>query len=220
MKNSKNLIKAIAFLQAVLLQNDEKDELQLEIQGFLKELGTVMVDMTEDEFYNEFNCVPNHLDPNASFDGRMFETYGAELQHIQELCKSDVMKHCVWTIIEAEGKFFYVSGYHYVNRFGYLVTEEPVKEGIEITVELDTEVDEAKMHTAKLIEELTVVDPDSKGDVELAVYKHEGGGIFAMDISFLDQCVTTDDFDRPIIPDPFSDNGAEEGTISHVVLFD
>jgi hypothetical protein len=76
------------------------------------------------------------------------------------------------------------------------------------------------MKKAYFVKELTVVDPDTKGEVEMAVYKHEGGGIFAIDISFLDQCVTTDDFDRPIIPDPFSDNGREEGTISHVVLFD
>lgn len=175
--------------------------------------------MTEDEFYNEFNCVKNHLDGNASFDGCMFETYGAELLHIQELCKNDVMKQTVWTIIEAEGKMFYVSGFHFVNRFGYLVTEEPVKYGLEISVELDTEVDEQK-HTAKLVEEITVIDPDTKGEVQLSVYKHEGDGMFAIDSSFLDQVVNTDDFDRPIIPDPFSDNGVEEGKISHVVLFD
>jgi len=77
-----------------------------------------------------------------------------------------------------------------------------------------------KMHTAQLVEEIRVKDPDSKGDVDLAIYKHEGGGMFAMDISFLDQVVNTDDFDRPIIPDPFSDNGVEAGEVSHVVLFD
>jgi lysophospholipid acyltransferase (LPLAT)-like uncharacterized protein len=90
---------------------------------------------------------------------------------------------------------------------------------LEIEVAIDTEPD-SEMHTAKLIEEITVIDPDTKGEVQLAVYKHQGGGIFAIDISFLDQCVNTDDFDRPIIPDPFSDNGVEEGTINHVVLFD
>jgi len=77
-----------------------------------------------------------------------------------------------------------------------------------------------KMHTAHLVEEIRVKDPDSKSDVDLAIYKHEGGGMFAMDISFLDQVVNTDDFDRPIIPDPFSDSGAEEGEIEHVLLFD
>lgn len=76
------------------------------------------------------------------------------------------------------------------------------------------------MKKAYYVKEVTVTDPDSKGEVELTVYKHEGGGMFAVDASFLDQVVNTDDFDRPIIPDPFSDNGVEEGTVDHVILFD
>jgi hypothetical protein len=76
------------------------------------------------------------------------------------------------------------------------------------------------LRTAQFVKEVTLTDPDTKGDVELSVYKHMGGGMFAMDSSFLDQCVNTDDYDRPIIPDPFSDNGVEDGMVSHVVLFD
>jgi len=76
------------------------------------------------------------------------------------------------------------------------------------------------MRKAYFVTEISVIDPDSKGQVELSVYKHENGGMFAVDSSFLDQVVNTDEFDRPIIPDPFSDSGVEEGTIEHVVLFD
>ena len=76
------------------------------------------------------------------------------------------------------------------------------------------------MRTAKFVCEIRVKDPDSKGKVEVAMYKHENGGMFGVDSSFLDQVVNTDEFDRPIIPDPFSDSGAEEGTVEHVVLFD
>jgi len=76
------------------------------------------------------------------------------------------------------------------------------------------------MRKAYFVTEISVIDPDSKGQVELSVYKHENGGMFAVDSSFLDQVVNTDDFDRPIVPDPFSDSGVEEGTIEHVVLFD
>jgi len=57
------------------------------------------------------------------------------------------------------------------------------------------------MTTAKLVREITVIDPDSKGEVELSVYKHENGGMFAIDSSFLDQCCDEDSY--PIIPDPF-----------------
>jgi hypothetical protein len=125
----------------------------------------------------------------------------------------------IWTIEEVEGKMYYVSGWHFVNRFGYIVTNEPVSETEEFEVCLDTEPD-SQMHTAKFVKVVTVTDPDTKGLVELSIYKHEGGGMFAIDSSFLDQVVNTDDFDRAIIPDPFSDNGVEEGIISHVVLFE
>ena len=52
--NNKGIIKAVDFLHDVLLQNDEKDELQLKIQEFLSK-NPITVEMTEDEFYNEFN---------------------------------------------------------------------------------------------------------------------------------------------------------------------
>lgn len=211
MANNKGIIAAVNLLHAVLLQNDEKDELQLKIQEFLKG-NPIAIDMTEDEFYNEFNPIKNHIDDNASFDGCMFETYGKELDFV----KASGDQH-IWTIVEADGKMFITSGYHFVDRIGYLITEEEFKEGLDITVAIDTETNE-NLNTAKLVEEIRVVDPDSKGEVDLAIYKHQNGGMFAMDISFLDQVVISDDFDRPIIPDPFTDNGTED--LNHVVLFD
>jgi len=57
------------------------------------------------------------------------------------------------------------------------------------------------METAKFVTEVTVVDPDSKGEVQLSVFKHCRGGMFAMDSSYLDQ-VLPDEGDC-MIPDPF-----------------
>jgi len=57
------------------------------------------------------------------------------------------------------------------------------------------------MNQATFVKEITVQDPDSKGDVQLSVFKHENGGMFAVDSSFLDQCF--DDDCDPLIPDPF-----------------
>ena len=58
------------------------------------------------------------------------------------------------------------------------------------------------MSTAKFVTEVTVVDPDTNLPVEIAVYKHENGGMFAVDSSFLDQELEKG---KEIIPDPFSD---------------
>ena len=75
------------------------------------------------------------------------------------------------------------------------------------------------MRTAKFVKEITVIDPDSKGEVELSVYKHENGGMFAMDSSFLDQC--TDEDSYPVIRDPFETKGSlmlvEDNQISNFI---
>ncbi len=72
------------------------------------------------------------------------------------------------------------------------------------------------MKRAYFVREITEIDPDSKLPVELELYKHENGGMFAVDSSFLDQVARTDDYDRPIVPDPFS----TEDEIEEVILFD
>ena len=55
---------------------------------------------------------------------------------------------------------------------------------------------------AKYVNEITVIDPDTKGEVQLAVYKHENGGMFAMDLFYLEQ-VADESEDCYNIIDPF-----------------
>ena len=43
----------------------------------------------------------------------------------------------VWTILDCDGKLYYSSGYHFVNRLGYFITEETIEESTEYTVELE-----------------------------------------------------------------------------------
>lgn len=60
------------------------------------------------------------------------------------------------------------------------------------------------MQTAKYVKTIEVNDPDTNGVVELAVYKHQNGGMFAIDSSFVDQVADNVlDDDRAIIVDPF-----------------
>ena len=101
-----------------------------------------MKQLTEEQFDNQFELVPNTLDDNASFDGFMYETFGDELIIVQQMAKEDR----VITIIEGdedvENEFgeptlnmLYVSGMHLVNRIGYLITKEPIKEEFEVKLE-------------------------------------------------------------------------------------
>ena len=59
-------------------------------------------------------------------------------------------------------------------------------------------------NSAEYVKEISVIDPDSKGEVAMCVFKHnESGGMFAVDSSYLEQCF--DDDTDPVIPDPFND---------------
>lgn len=49
-----------------------------------------------------------------------------------------------------------------------------------------------------------IKDPDTNGNVTLEVYKHENGGIFAVDSSYLEQNFEDDKY--PVIPDLFEDS--------------
>jgi hypothetical protein len=72
-----------------------------------------------EEFVEKYNPIKNPLDDNASYDGLMFETFGAEHDFV---CAVDNKK--VWTIIDGESETSWlVAGYHFVNRFGYIITE-------------------------------------------------------------------------------------------------
>lgn len=61
---------------------------------------------------------------------------------------------------------------------------------------------------AKFVKEITVTDPDTGGKVKMEVYKHQGGGMFAMDSSYLED-VMDEDTESVCIPDPFSEVGDE-----------
>ena len=100
-----------------------------------------LVQLTEIEFDEKFSLVKNHLDKNASFDGNMFETFGEELEFVKQMAK----ENRVVTIIEGDCEqdefgeetpcMYYSSGYHLVNRIGFLVTKEPITFDFEVKID-------------------------------------------------------------------------------------
>lgn len=98
--------------------------------------------LTEEQFDGYFNLIENHIDLNASFNNKMFETFGLELLFVKEMAQ----QNRVITIIETDGdeldedgdtipNMYYVSGMHHVNRIGYLISEEP------LTFEFECKID-------------------------------------------------------------------------------
>jgi len=94
------------------------------------------MNITEDNFDEVFKPQTNHLDDNAGFNGCMYETYGEEVDYVFNLAKTTKK---VWTIIEGDDDtMFYVAGFHYVNRIGFLVCEVEYEDGQE-DIQLDTD---------------------------------------------------------------------------------
>jgi len=83
------------------------------------------IEITEDEWFNKFKPIPNHIDENASFsdgdNGYMFETYGEELEFV----KSQEPNR-IWTYCDGDDRGTYIfEGMRIVNRIGYFVTTVP-----------------------------------------------------------------------------------------------
>jgi len=101
--------------------------------------------MTEDEFDAAWGprLRRNHLNPHASWaygdgPGCLFETYGEELAFVQQQDPASV-----WTYMDGDdGDLYVVSGFHFVNRIGYLISTEPIPDGTEIEVHIPGSRDE------------------------------------------------------------------------------
>ena len=101
------------------------------------------IELTEDEFDDRYTLVPNHINPNASWaygdgPGCLFETYGEELAFVRQQDPSTV-----WTIVDGDdGDMYVISGLHFVNRIGYLISSAPVPENVTIQVHIPMSQDD------------------------------------------------------------------------------
>jgi hypothetical protein len=78
--------------------------------------------LSDDVFFEKYTCVQNPYTTNGSFDNCLLETYGKEWHVVLDKTKETPKK--VWTLIDCDGWYGIVAGYHYVNRIGYLITEQ------------------------------------------------------------------------------------------------
>jgi hypothetical protein len=84
------------------------------------------IEMTMDEWEAIYKPIYNHIDKNASFQdetgqGIMFETYGDEVEFVKS---QDPAK--IWMYGDGDDGGSYIwSGWGFVNRLGYFITEVP-----------------------------------------------------------------------------------------------
>lgn len=83
------------------------------------------IEMDFDEWCDTYKPIVNHIDNNASFDngygGIMFETYGDEVEFVKSQSPDKI-----WMYGDGDDGGSYVwSGWGFVNRLGYFITEVP-----------------------------------------------------------------------------------------------
>jgi hypothetical protein len=79
------------------------------------------IEMEFEEFVETYKPITNHIDEHASFDGLMFETYGAEVEFVKAQDENRI-----WMYGDGDDGGSYVwSGWGFVNRLGYFITEVP-----------------------------------------------------------------------------------------------
>ena len=58
---------------------------------------------------------------------------------------------------------------------------------------------------ANYVKDIVIQDPDTGGDVEVTIFKHQNGGMFGIDASYIDQVAPECSGGNPVIPDPFDE---------------
>jgi hypothetical protein len=86
------------------------------------------------DWVEKYKPITNHLDDNASFDGFAFETYGPEIEYVREFGNKPGGELKIFTLLDVDGKIIVSSGFHFVNRLNYILTEEPFAEAEDIDV--------------------------------------------------------------------------------------
>ncbi len=97
----------------------------------------LFIEMSFEDWLKTYKPITNHIDPNASFQnesgsGIMFETYGDEVAFVKE---QDPNK--IWMYGSGDDGGTYIwSGWGFVNRIGYFITEVPFPDNTTIQVQV------------------------------------------------------------------------------------
>ena len=90
------------------------------------------IEMDFDEWVDTYKPITNHIDTNASFDGVMFETYGDEVEFVKAQDENRI-----WMYGDGDdGGSYLWSGWGFVNRIGYFITEVPFPDNTTIQVQV------------------------------------------------------------------------------------
>lgn len=84
-----------------------------------------------DQWEDQYQPITNPFDPEASWNGRLFETHGNEFRFVVSQPSQKI-----WTWVESDNGTYLVAGFTFVNRLGYFITEKPWTD-ITTTIKVD-----------------------------------------------------------------------------------
>ncbi len=92
------------------------------------------IEMDFDEWFETYKPIKNTFDENASFDGYMWETYGDEVNFVKCFPERQI-----WMYGDGDDGGSYIwSGWHFVNRLGYFITEVPFPADTDIQIKVSS----------------------------------------------------------------------------------
>jgi hypothetical protein len=85
---------------------------------------------SDDVFFEKYTCEDNPNTEEGSFGNCFFDTYGPDIVYVVNTAITSPKR--IWTIIDDnDGWYGIVAGYRYINRQGYLITEQEWKDEYE-----------------------------------------------------------------------------------------
>jgi hypothetical protein len=82
---------------------------------------------TYDAWVRDFQPMPNHLRNQDHGLELPYETYGEEVEYV----KLQDEKH-IWTEVDGDSGTYILSGWHFVNRIQYYITNKPWTDDVEV----------------------------------------------------------------------------------------
>jgi hypothetical protein len=90
------------------------------------------IELTEEEWFDTYKPIKNTIESNSSFGGHMFETYGDEVEFVKTQDPNRI-----WMLGDGDDGGMYIwSGWGFVNRIGYFVTEVPFPDNTIIQIQV------------------------------------------------------------------------------------
>jgi hypothetical protein len=122
-----------------------------------------------EKFVEKYKPIQNTSTHEGSYDNTAFETYGKDLEVVDEVLK--VTPNNIWTLIDCDNEeSWIIPGFHFVNRSLYFISENPWTEEDKNTLEINNNeminIDEAIKHCIEFFKSINV-DLDKE---EVSVY--------------------------------------------------